>query len=57
LYYFSWASFLVSIGILASCYEELTGGNAAQQQNDSDAEKAANGEIQIESLPPGSDEY
>lgn len=58
LYYFSWGSFLVSVGILASCYEELRGGGAAAQQqaNASDAEKAANGEIQIESLPPGSDQ-
>jgi hypothetical protein len=56
LYYFSWASFLVSVSILASCYEDLTGGSVAQQANDSDAEKAANGEIQIESLPPGSDQ-
>jgi len=61
LYYFTWFSFLVSVSIVASCYSEMTGGsepsgNSSNNNGIEDADKAANGEIQVESLPPSSDQ-
>ena len=58
LYYFTWFSFLVSISIVASCYSEMTGGNVSSGTSTTDeAEKAANGEIQVENIPSDQEQF
>lgn len=60
LYYFTWLSFLVSVAIVSACYQDLTGGApspATNNNGDDPNNKANNGEIQIEQLPPDHEQF